>query len=110
MKAGLHPNYQMVQVGCACGHSFTTQSTKKDIKLEICSACHPFFTGKQRFVDTEGRIDKFLKKFEQTKAHSTVVAEKRKKEIKAAKKAAQNVKKTKVLSTRPVAAPKKPKK
>jgi len=63
MKDGIHPNYQETQVSCGCGNSFTTRSTRQELKVDICSACHPFFTGKLKFVDSAGRIDKFKKKF-----------------------------------------------
>jgi large subunit ribosomal protein L31 len=64
MKEGIHPQYYKTTVTCACGHSFETGSTRKDLKVEICSKCHPFFTGsKQRIVDTTGRVDKFKKKY-----------------------------------------------
>jgi large subunit ribosomal protein L31 len=64
MKAGIHPAYEVVNVVCACGHKFPTRSTHKgDIRVEICSSCHPFFTGKQKLIDTAGRIDRFEKKF-----------------------------------------------
>ena len=64
MKPEIHPNYDVVSVSCACGSTFETRSTKKDeLHVDICSACHPFYTGKQRFVDTAGRIDRFRKKF-----------------------------------------------
>ncbi len=64
MKAAIHPDYHTVNVRCACGEEFETRSTHKgDIHLEICSACHPFFTGKQKLIDTAGRIEKFEKKY-----------------------------------------------
>jgi large subunit ribosomal protein L31 len=63
MKKEIHPQYHKVLVSCACGNQFETRSTKKDIRLEICSACHPFFTGKQKLIDTAGRIEKFQKKY-----------------------------------------------
>jgi large subunit ribosomal protein L31 len=63
MKKGIHPAYHEVPVQCACGNKFTTRSTKKELKVEICSACHPFFTGKQKFLDTAGRIEKFTKRY-----------------------------------------------
>jgi large subunit ribosomal protein L31 len=63
VKADIHPNYQEVNVVCACGETFTTRSTRKDIRLDICSKCHPFFTGKQKIMDTEGRVEKFKKKY-----------------------------------------------
>ena len=63
MKEGIHPNYQQTTIKCACGEIIETGSTKKDIKIEICSKCHPFYTGKQKLVDTSGRVDKFNRKF-----------------------------------------------
>lgn len=63
MKAGIHPDYKEAAVVCACGEAFTTRSTKTSIRLDICSKCHPFFTGKQKLVDTEGRVEKFKKKY-----------------------------------------------
>ena len=63
MKKGIHPEYVECTVTCACGHTFTTKSTKEDIRVEICSQCHPFFTGKQKFVDSAGRVEKFKKKY-----------------------------------------------
>ena len=63
MKEGIHPNYGLTTVTCACGNVIETRSTVKDIKVEICSACHPFFTGKQKLVDTAGRIERFRKKY-----------------------------------------------
>ena len=63
MKQGIHPNYVETTIKCACGAEFKTRSTKKDIKVEICSKCHPFFTGRQKLVDTGGRVDGFNKRF-----------------------------------------------
>ena len=63
MKANIHPVYEVVNVHCACGNAFDTRSTAKTIRLDICSECHPFFTGKQKIVDTEGRVEKFLQKY-----------------------------------------------
>ena len=63
MKEGIHPNYKQTTIKCACGEVIDTGSTKKDIKVEICSKCHPFYTGKQKLIDTSGRVDKFNKKF-----------------------------------------------
>lgn len=69
MKAGIHPAYDEVNVICACGNTFKTRSTHKgDIRVEICSNCHPFFTGRQKLVDTEGRIDRFQRKLQRTAA------------------------------------------
>ena len=63
MKAGIHPNYQQTTIRCACGEVIETGSTKKDIVVEICSKCHPFYTGKQKLVDSGGRVDRFKKRF-----------------------------------------------
>jgi large subunit ribosomal protein L31 len=64
MKPGIHPEYVDITVTCACGETFQTRSTKKgDLHVEICSACHPFFTGKQKLVDTAGRVDRFNKRY-----------------------------------------------
>ena len=67
MKEGLHPNYETTIVKCACGNEFETKSTKKDIRVDICSNCHPFFTGRQKLVDTGGRVDRFYKRFKMDK-------------------------------------------
>ena len=67
MKPEMHPNYSEITVTCACGETFKTRSTKKgDLHVEICSACHPFFTGKQKLVDTAGRVEKFRRKYGMT--------------------------------------------
>ncbi len=64
MKADIHPKYEQATIKCACGNTIEVGSTKKDISVEICSQCHPFFTGKQKLVDTAGRIERFRKKYE----------------------------------------------
>ena len=66
MKTGIHPNYAAATVTCACGYSFHTRSTRPSIHLEICSHCHPFFTGKQKLVDSAGRVERFTRRFEKT--------------------------------------------
>ncbi|MDE2665771.1 MAG: 50S ribosomal protein L31 [Acidobacteriota bacterium] len=63
MKPKIHPKYVEVTVSCACGETFKTRSTKGEIRLEICSKCHPFFTGKQKLVDTAGRVERFQRKY-----------------------------------------------
>jgi len=63
MKQGIHPEYHQASVKCACGNTFTTGSSQKEIHVEICSACHPFFTGKQKLVDSTGRVDRFKKRY-----------------------------------------------
>ncbi len=88
MKAGIHPAYDNVKVICACGSSFDTRSTHKgDLRVEICSSCHPFFTGRQKLVDTEGRVDRFQKKM--AKAKSMQAEKKAAGDAKAAKKLVQ---------------------
>lgn len=64
MKQGIHPNYEVSTVKCACGNVFETKSTKSELKVDICSKCHPFFTGKQKLVDTGGRVDRFNRRFQ----------------------------------------------
>jgi large subunit ribosomal protein L31 len=69
MKAGIHPAYNELNVICACGHTFRTRSTHKgDIRVEICSSCHPFFTGRQKLIDTEGRVERFTRKYQKAEA------------------------------------------
>lgn len=68
MKAKIHPNYVEATVHCACGNSWQTRSTKPDVHVEICSNCHPFFTGQQRIVDTAGRVERFTKRMEKSQA------------------------------------------
>lgn len=63
MKPGIHPKYHEVVVRCACGNTFKTRSTKPELHLEICNNCHPFFTGRQKLIDTEGRVERFTKRF-----------------------------------------------
>ena len=63
MKAGIHPKYEQTRITCGCGNVIETGSTGKDIHVEICSACHPFYSGKQKLMDTEGRVEKFLSKY-----------------------------------------------
>ncbi len=63
MKKGIHPDYETTVIKCACGNEIETRSTKKDIRIDICSKCHPFFTGKQKLVDTGGRVERFNKRF-----------------------------------------------
>ena len=72
MKADIHPDYQPTQVTCSCGHTFTTRSTARNgvIHVEVCSACHPFYTGKQKILDVGGRVDKFEKRYGEKAAGS----------------------------------------
>ena len=100
MKEAIHPKYDEVEVRCACGNTFKTRSTKPELHLEICSACHPFFTGRQKLIDTEGRVERFTKKFgaqtaEQRKTAEAAVKAAKAKTAKSAKKApAASAKKT----------------
>ena len=63
MKADIHPNYVVTEVRCSCGNTFTTRSTKGDLHVELCSECHPFYTGKQKLVDTGGRVERFERRY-----------------------------------------------
>lgn len=101
MKAGIHPLYVVSKVICACGATFETRSTKELIKLEICSACHPFYTGQQRLVDTAGRVERFKKRFEATAGKT--VARKAQTKVKKIEHVGASAKrqKTQVLSTAP---------
>ncbi len=85
MKPAIHPSYQEVTVHCACGASWTTRSTKPDLHLDICSNCHPFFTGRQKLLDIEGRVDRFTKKFgaQTSEARKTAAKEAKEKAKKA---------------------------
>jgi large subunit ribosomal protein L31 len=108
MKAGIHPVYKLAKVICACGNTFETRSAKEIIKLEICSACHPFYTGQQRLVDTAGRVERFKKRFVATQGQTVV---KKVSKVPAAKKVqhvgtAASARK-KVLSSAPTTAPAK---
>ncbi len=67
MKKGIHPDYYEAEIICACGNRFKAGSTRKEIRVEICSACHPFFTGKEKLVDTAGRVEKFRRKYQNKK-------------------------------------------
>ena len=67
MKAELHPSYEATTITCACGNVIHTRSTRKNIRVDICANCHPFFTGKKKFVDTAGRIERFAKRYKKTK-------------------------------------------
>ena len=84
MKEGIHPKYAEVEVRCACGNTFKTRSTKSELHLEICAACHPFFTGRQKLIDTEGRVERFNKKFGLQTSEQRKTAEKAAKATKAA--------------------------
>ncbi|MBU2529493.1 MAG: 50S ribosomal protein L31 [Elusimicrobia bacterium] len=97
MKAKIHPKYQVCEVSCACGNTFQTRSMEKIIKLEICSACHPFYTGKQKLLDVAGRVERFKKRFSKTEGQ---MVKRKPKKIVASKTAPKHIKK-KVLSSAP---------
>ena len=65
MKSGIHPEYHVIRVVCACGNAFETRSTLPELSVDVCSACHPFYTGKQRLVDTQGRIERYRRRYGQ---------------------------------------------
>ena len=81
MKDGIHPNYVETTVTCGCGNSFTTRSTRSELKVDICNACHPFYTGKLKYVDTAGRIEKFQSKFA-AGTYASLQPKKKKKKVK----------------------------
>ena len=93
MKPGIHPKFFEVEVRCACGATFKTHSTKNELHLEICNQCHPFFTGRQKLIDTEGRVERFTKKF------GTQTVEQRKTAAKAVKVAKASATKTTKTAT-----------
>ncbi len=95
MKEAIHPKYEESTVSCACGCIFKTRSTKILIKLEICSNCHPFFTGRQKLIDTAGRVEKFQKRFSKT-GGKTIVKKKTEKKVPALRKTSG-----KILTTLP---------
>jgi large subunit ribosomal protein L31 len=83
MQEGIHPNYPAARVTCACGNSFTTRSTRGDFSVDVCGACHPFYTGTQKLIDTAGRVDRFRKRYEKKGAMAAKAAEVKASEVKA---------------------------
>lgn len=79
MKKGIHPEYKPVTATCVCGNSFITGSTKPSLKVEICAKCHPFYTGQQKIVDTEGRVERFIKKYQRKKEEQERLEEEKRK-------------------------------
>jgi large subunit ribosomal protein L31 len=92
VKPGIHPKYQEVEARCACGNTFKTRSTKPELHLEICNQCHPFFTGRQKLIDTEGRVERFTKRFGTQTAAARKEASKATKAAKTAKAGAKSKK------------------
>jgi large subunit ribosomal protein L31 len=88
VKEGIHPKYHVVEARCACGTTWKTRSTKPELHLEICSNCHPFFTGRQKLIDTEGRVERFTKKFGAQTSEARKKAAKETKATKAKKETA----------------------
>ena len=78
MKQGIHPEYVETHVTCSCGNTFTTRSVKSELHVELCNQCHPFYTGKQKLVDTGGRVERFQKKYAATRARAEAAAAERK--------------------------------
>jgi large subunit ribosomal protein L31 len=99
VKEGIHPKYQEVEARCACGNTFKTRSTKPELHLEICSACHPFFTGRQKLIDTEGRVERFTKKYGAQTSEQRKTAAKAVKATKAAAAASSKKKTAKPAKT-----------
>jgi large subunit ribosomal protein L31 len=89
MKTDIHPNYVECKVHCSCGNEFTTRSTVPSLRVELCSECHPFYTGKQKLVDTGGRVERFQRRLEKSKAAQAAPAKAPKAPAKAASKAKQ---------------------
>jgi len=90
MKNDIHPDYHETKVTCGCGNTFTTRSTRKELKVDICNVCHPFYTGKLKFVDTAGRIEKFKTKFAQAGYASLQQQPKKKKKPRATAESAES--------------------
>jgi large subunit ribosomal protein L31 len=74
VKPGIHPEYHRIRVTCACGATYEVGSTKPSLRVDVCARCHPFYTGKQRIVDTGGRVERFLRRYERTKAKTATAA------------------------------------
>jgi large subunit ribosomal protein L31 len=101
MKEGIHPKYEESVVSCACGYTFKTRSTKPSIKLEICSNCHPLFTGKQKLIDTAGRVEKFQKRFARTEG-KTLARKKTEKKVAKPRKTTKKILTTSLKKTKSV--------
>ncbi|HOE28364.1 MAG: 50S ribosomal protein L31 [Candidatus Aureabacteria bacterium] len=104
MKQGIHPKYVESTVSCACGETFQTRSTRKEIKVGVCAKCHPFFTGTQKYLDTAGRVEKFMKKYAAPKSPK----KKKVRTLKDAMKPAQEKGKVGTAAAEPSAAPPAP--
>jgi large subunit ribosomal protein L31 len=105
MKDGIHPNYVSTTIVCACGNTLQSRSTKPSIKLEICSNCHPFFTGNQKLIDTAGRVERFEKRFSKTSGETIKKADALTKNAKGQKLVNPKVTLAKIMKTVPIAIP-----
>ena len=108
MKQGIHPKYEVITVKCGCGNTFETRSTIDKISVEVCSNCHPFYTGKQKFVDTAGRVERFQKRWKSDAAAKAKAATAEKKVKKASEKVAEIKRQYQTLATQFPEAAKKP--
>lgn len=77
MKQGIHPQYEEATVVCACGNTFTTRSTRKELRVDVCSKCHPFYTGEQRMMDTAGQVDRFMRRLQTAQSKQADAAQRR---------------------------------
>jgi large subunit ribosomal protein L31 len=105
MKEGIHPNYVATTITCACGNTLQSRSTRSTIKLDICSNCHPFFTGNQKLIDTAGRVERFEKRFSKTSGETLKKAESLTKNAKGQKLVNPKVTLAKIMKTVPIAIP-----
>jgi len=101
LRTGIHPNYTLTTIHCACGYSFQSRSTKPNLKLDICSHCHPFFTGKQKLVDSAGRVERFSRRFQTTKGKTVRVTAKTRAAKPAAPRTSTNILTTEVKKASP---------
>lgn len=99
MKKDIHPKYEKCVVKCACGETFETRSTKAEIFVEICSACHPFYTGKKKIIDSTGRVDRFKRMLEKKKDFQTIVKKRKVKDKKKSEKSEKKSEKTEKSKT-----------
>ncbi len=77
MKPGIHPKYEETTVTCACGNTFTTRSTRNNLRIDVCSNCHPFYSGEQRMMDTAGQVDRFMRRLQSTQSKQAVASQRR---------------------------------
>jgi large subunit ribosomal protein L31 len=104
MKQGIHPDYVVATVHCSCGNTFTTRSTRSELRVEICSNCHPFYTGKQKLVDTGGRVERFQRRYAKQQADQAVASKAREADRAAAAKARETAR-ARAAAERPAESP-----